>query len=271
VEPRHLRASRHALSSQSTLRTLYARPVSYAYAVRGSSGFRGLCEDYVEANQAMENLVATAPRTNSLSREEILRAAVEVADREGFESLSMRNLAQQLNTAPMSLYRHVANKEDLLDGMIDIVFGEIDVPSGQPNWKSEMRQRAIETRAALSRHPWANGLMESRTSPGPNNSRYHDAFMGCLREAGFPFRQAVHAYNAVQSYTYGFCLQEAHLRFETPEESVELAAATLGDHAEEYPYIAEVAAEFAKSGGYDFDEEFEIALDLILDAIERFK
>lgn len=206
-----------------------------------------------------------------LSRDRIVAAAVELAATHGLEALSMRTLAEELGTAPMSLYRHVANKEDLLDAMIDVVFGEIDVPSGQLDWKAEMRQRAIETRAALSRHRWANGLMESRTHPGPANSRYHNAFMGCLREAGFPFRQAVHAYNAVQSYTYGFCLQEMHLGFETPEESVELAAETLGDHADEYPYIAEVAAEFAKSGGYDYDEEFEIALDLILDAIEKFK
>ena len=212
-----------------------------------------------------------APRAEGLSRDRIVAAAVELASVEGLGALSMRTLADQLGTAPMSLYRHVANKEDLLDAMIDVVFGEIDVPSGQLDWKAEMRQRAIETRAALSRHRWANGLMESRTHPGPANSRYHNAFMGCLREAGFPFRQAVHAYNAVQSYTYGFCLQEMHLGFETPEESVELAAETLGDHADEYPYIAEVAAEFAKSGGYDYDEEFEIALDLILDAIEKFK
>lgn len=206
-----------------------------------------------------------------LSRERIVEAAVGLADAGGVDSLSMRTLADELDTAPMSLYRHVANKEDLLDAMIDLVFGEIDVPLRQPDWKAEMRQRAIETRAALSRHRWANGLMESRTHPGPANARYHDAFMGCLRGAGFRFRQAVHAYNAVQSYTYGFCLQEMHLGFETPEESVELAATTLGGHAEEYPYIAEVAAEFARSGGYDYDEEFEIALDLILDAIQELK
>jgi AcrR family transcriptional regulator len=215
--------------------------------------------------------VAATTRTPPLTRDRIVQAAVKIADGRGFDGISMRTLADKLGTAPMSLYRHVANKEDLLDAMIDVVFGEIDVPSGQPDWKAEMRQRAIETRAALSRHRWANGLMESRTTPGPNNARYHNEFMGCLREAGFPFRQAVHAYNAVQSYTYGFCLQEMYLAFETAEESVEVAAETLGDHAGEYPYIAEVAAEFAKSGGYDFDEEFEIALDLILDAIERFK
>jgi AcrR family transcriptional regulator len=212
-----------------------------------------------------------AASSTPLSRERIVSAAVALADAEGFESLSMRKLAEELDAAPMSLYRHVANKDELLDGMIDLVFGEAEVRSSQPNWKAEMRERAFATRSALSRHRWANGLMESRTSPGPANARYHNAFIGCLREAGFPFRQAVHAYNAVQSYTYGFCLQERYLSFETPEESAELATTTLADHADEYPYIAEVAAEFAKSGGYNFDEEFEIALDLILDAIERLR
>jgi AcrR family transcriptional regulator len=214
---------------------------------------------------------AKAAKPDALTRDRIVAAAVELADAGGFDALSMRTLACELGTAPMSLYRHVANKEDLLDAMIDLVFAEADVPSGQQDWKTEMRDRAMATRAALSRHPWANGLMETRTKPGPANSSYHNAFMGCLREAGFPFRQAVHAYNTVQSYTYGFCLQEMQLEFDTPEESAELAAVTLGDHAKEYPYIAEVAAEFAKSGGYDYDEEFEIALDLILDAIEVFR
>src|ERR687891_1809306 len=211
------------------------------------------------------------PENEPLSCERIARAAVALADADGIDGLSMRKLALELGSAPMSLYRHFANKERLLDAMVDLVFSEAEVPTGQTDWKSEMRERATATRAALSRHRWANGLMETRASPGPANSRYHNAFMGCLREAGFPFRQAVHAYNAVQSYTYGFCLQEMQLEFETPEESVELAATTLGDHAEEYPYIAEVAAEFAKSGGYDYDQEFEIALDLILDAIEVFR
>ena len=206
-----------------------------------------------------------------LSRERIVGAAVALADEIGFEAWSMRKLAEELGAAPMALYRHVASKEDLLDGMIDVVFGEIDVPSGQPDWKAEMRQRAIETRAALSRHRWANGLMESRTNPGPANAAYHNAFMGCLREAGFPFRQAVHAYNAVQSYTYGFALQEKYLAFETAEESVDVARVTIEDHAAQYPYLAEVLAEFTASGGYDYDEEFEISLDLILDSIEQFK
>jgi AcrR family transcriptional regulator len=207
----------------------------------------------------------------ALSRERIVQTAVALADEIGFEACSMRRLAEEVDAAPMALYRHVANKDDLLDGMIDVVFNEIDVPSGQSDWKAEMRRRAIETRAALSRHRWANGLMESRSNPGPANAAYHNAFMGCLREAGFPFRQAVHAYNAVQSYTYGFALQEKYLTFETAEESVDVARTTIGDHAAEYPYLAEVLAEFTATGGYDYDEEFEIALDLILDSVEQLK
>jgi AcrR family transcriptional regulator len=211
-----------------------------------------------------------SPQPVPLSRDRVLQAAMALADRAGFESLSMRKLAVELDAAPMALYRHVANKEDLLDGMIDIVFSEIDVPSSRSDWKAEMRQRAVATREALSRHRWANGLMESRTSPGPANLRYHNAFMGCLRKAGFPFRKAVHAYNAVQSYTYGFALQEKYLSFETPEESAELARTTVGDHAAEYPYLAEVVLEFSKSG-YDYTEEFEFSLDLILSAIEQLR
>ena len=211
---------------------------------------------------------APKPRV-ALNRERIVQAAVAIADQIGFESCSMRKIAEELDAAPMALYRHVVSKDDLLDGMIDVVFAEIDVPSGQSDWISEVRQRAVKTRAALNRHRWANGLMESRINPGPANAAYHNAFMGCLREAGFPFRQAVHAYNAVQSYTYGFALQEKYLAFETAEESVDVARMTIEEHAAEYPYLAEVVAEFASSGGYDYDEEFEIALDLILDSIER--
>ncbi|MGH2754379.1 MAG: TetR/AcrR family transcriptional regulator [Actinomycetota bacterium] len=211
------------------------------------------------------------PNSQGLSKDRIVEAAVALADEIGFESCSMRKLAEELDAAPMALYRHVASKEDLLDGMIDVVFAEIDVPSGQSDWKAELRQRAIETRAALFRHRWANGLMESRTKPGPANAAYHNVFMGCLREAGFPFRQAVHAYNAVQSYTYGFALQEKYLSFETAEESVDVARMTIEEHAAQYPYLAEVVEEFTRSGGYDYDEEFEIALDLILDSIEQFK
>ena len=205
-----------------------------------------------------------------LNRHRVIDAAVALADAGGFDSLSMRNLADELGAAPMALYRHVANKEDLLDGMIDLVFGEIDFPFPTTDWKSSMRRRAVSARAALLRHRWAIGLMESRLHPGPASAEHHNATMGCLREAGFPFREAVHAYNLLDSYTYGFALQEKYIPFETPEESAEMAQVTVGERGDEFPYLAEVVAELGKRG-YDYTEEFEFGLDLILDSLERYK
>ncbi len=210
-----------------------------------------------------------APRRVPLSRERVLRAAVALADRAGIESVSMRKLAEELGVVPMALYKHVANKDELLDGMVDIVFGEIEFPSSGADWKTALRQRAIAARAALARHPWAIGLMKSRTRPGPANLGHHNAGMGYLREAGFSFRMALHAYSALDSYTYGFALQEKSLPFETPEESAAVAELMLRPFpADEYPYLAEVVVELGKSG-FNYTEEFEFALDLLLDGIER--
>ena len=206
-----------------------------------------------------------------LGKERIVQAAVALADAGGFESLSMRNLAQALDAGPMSLYRHFANKEELLDGMIDVVFAEIYSPVIGGPWKTELRERGLSAREALRRHRWAVGLMETRMSPGPASAQHHNAMLGCLREAGFPFRDAVHAYNLLDSYTYGFALQEKTIPFETPEQSAEMAKVTVGEKGSEYPYLAEVVVEFASSGGYDYTEEFGFGLDLILDGLERFK
>jgi AcrR family transcriptional regulator len=207
-------------------------------------------------------------RQASLSRDLVVRSAVALADAGGFDSLSMRKLAEVLGAAPMALYRHVANKEDLIDGMVDIVFGEIDPPAIGGDWKVELRKRGVSARAALRRHSWAVGLMETRMSPGPASGEHHNATMGCLREAGFSFRDAVHAYSVLDSYTYGFALQEKTIPFETPEESAEMAATTVGELGAEYPYLAEVVVELGRSG-YDYAEEFEFGLDLILDGLER--
>ena len=212
-----------------------------------------------------------APRRVPLSRERVLRTAVALADRAGIESLSMRRLAEELGVVPMALYKHVANKDELLDGMVDLVFCEIEFPSSGADWKTALRQRAFSTRAALARHPWAIGLMESRTRPGPANVRHHNGGMGCLREAGFSFRMALHAYTALDSYTYGFALQEKSLPFETPEESAAVAELMLRPFpADEYPYLAEGVVELGKSG-FNYTEEFEFALDLLLDGIERLR
>jgi AcrR family transcriptional regulator len=204
-----------------------------------------------------------------LSSARVLQAAVALADQAGLEAFSMRGLAQELGVVPMALYKHVANKDELLDGMVDIVFSEIELPSGDLDWRSAMRRRAISTREALKRHSWAIGMMESR-HPGPANLRNHDAVMGCLRRAGFQFEMAVHAYSTQDAYIYGFALQEKDLAFETPGSAGEAAqrrAETIGA-LEDYPYLAEIATKLPESG-YDSAVEFAWGLDLILDGLER--
>ena len=209
----------------------------------------------------------TRSKTRSLSRERIVGKAVALAAAGGMDALSMRKLAEELATAPMSLYRHVANREDLLDGMVDVVFGEMYPPAIGGNWKSELRKRGVSARTALRRHPWAIGLMETRMHPGTASAIHHNATMGCLREAGFGFGDAVHAYSLLDSYTYGFALQEKTIPFETPAESAEMAQTTVADRGVDY--LAEVVTELGKKG-YDYDEEFGFGLDLILDGLERF-
>jgi AcrR family transcriptional regulator len=206
-----------------------------------------------------------------LTRERILDAAIALADDGGFESLSMRKLAGACGVEAMSLYNHVANKEDLLDGLVDIVFSEIDVPSlDETDWRSAMRQRAVSVRDALNRHRWAVGLMEGRMHPGPATLRNHDAVLGCLRGAGFAFRDAVHAMSVMDAYIYGFALQEKHLPFDAPEEVahvMEVQRRHVPDMTA-YPHLVEVATEMARAG-YDYATEFAFGLDLILDGLER--
>ena len=205
-----------------------------------------------------------------LSRDRVLQTALALADAGGLESLSMRKLGEAVGVEAMSLYNHVPSKGDLLDGLIDLVFGEIELPDGANGWKAAMRQRAISARAVLSRHRWAIGLMESRTTPGPATLRHHDAVLGLLREAGFPLGLAAHAYSALDSYSYGFALQEASLPFETGPETAELAQAMLAQFpAAEYPHLAEFTFEYVLQPGYDYASEYEYGLDLILDGVER--
>jgi AcrR family transcriptional regulator len=210
-----------------------------------------------------------------LNRERVLRAAIALADKAGFESLTMRKLAKELGVEAMSLYNHVANKADILDGIIDIVFSEIEPPRVGGDWRSAMRQRATSTREALARHRWAVGLMESQMTPGPANIRLHDSVLGCLRQAGFSVEMAVHAYSLQDSYIYGFALQEkgfAVQRSSLPAEEESLAKAMLRQlPADDYPYIAETVGGYVTGDGYDFADEFEFGLDLILDALERLR
>ena len=205
-----------------------------------------------------------------LNRERVLRAAVALADAGGIESLTMRRLGEALGVEAMSLYHHVANKDDLLDGMVDAVFGEIDLPSDAADWRTAMRERAISARQVLSRHPWATALMNSRTTPGPATLRHHDTVIGTLREAGFSITMAAHAFSAIDSYTYGFALQEASLPFDSAEQTTEVAQMILAQlPAGEYPHLTELTIEHVLRPGYDYGDEYEFGLDLILDGLER--
>jgi AcrR family transcriptional regulator len=207
-----------------------------------------------------------------LSRERVLRAAVAFADGSGIGSLSMRKLGESLGVEAMSLYNHVPNKDALLDGMVDLVFGEIDLPASGADWRTAMRERAVSARRAMSRHPWAIGLMESRTSPGPATLRHHDAVIGSLREAGFSIEMAAHAFSVLDSYIYGFALQEATLPFDTPDQTADLAQMIMSQFpADEYPHLTELTVEHVLQPGYDYGDEFEFGLDLILDGLERLR
>jgi AcrR family transcriptional regulator len=207
-----------------------------------------------------------------LSRERVFQAAVVLADERGVESLTMRALGDQLGIEAMSLYHYVANKDELLDGMVEVVLSEIELPTTDADWKTAMRRRAISTRQALARHRWAVGLLQSRTSPGPANFRLVNAVLGCLRKAGFSVENAAHAYSALDAYIYGFALQEKTMPVDTPQELAEAAENIRRQFsADEYPHIAETITEHITKSGYDFADEFEFGLDLILDGLERLR
>lgn len=207
-----------------------------------------------------------------LSRERVLETAIALADERGAEALTMRKLAAELNVEAMSLYNHVENKYDLLDGMINIVFGEIEVPSPGGDWKKELRARAMSTRTALNRHRWAIGEMEGRTDIGPENMRVHEAVLACLRGAGFSVEMTIHAYSVQDAYIYGFVLQETDMSSETPEDFAKEARRQMKEYESlhsDFPNLVEVVGGHVSEHGYDYDTEFLFGLDVILDGLER--
>jgi AcrR family transcriptional regulator len=204
----------------------------------------------------------------ALSRERVLQGAVAVADAGGITALTIRSLAAQLGAKPMSVYYHVANKDEILDGIVDVVFSEIDLPHVGGDWRTEMTRRAHSARRVLRLHPWATPLLESRISPGPASLRHHDAVLGTLRAAGFPRALTAHAYALLDAYIYGFALQESSLPFEGPDGVGEVAEPILrlmstGD----YPHLVEMATSYYTRPGYDFGDEFDFGLNLVLDAL----
>jgi len=210
----------------------------------------------------------TAPSRAPLSRQRALTTAVALADKEGIGSLTMRRLARELGVEAMSLYHHVANKDDILDGMVDTVFSEIDLPSDGSEWKAAMRQRATSARAALTRHPWAIGLMDSRISPGPATLRHHNAVLASCRRAGFSVQLSAHAFSLLDSYLYGFVLQEVNMPFDASADLEEVVETMMPPFpAGDYPYLVELTTDYILQPGYSFGNEFEYGLDLILDSL----
>jgi AcrR family transcriptional regulator len=209
------------------------------------------------------------PRRVPLSRERVLDAAMKLADQGGLESLSMRKLGQELGAEAMAVYYYFANKDEVIDGMVDIVFSEIELPNDGASWKAAMRERATSLRDVLLRHRWAIGLMEARRNAGPANLRHHDAVIGSLRAADFGMDLAAHAYSLLDSYIYGFALTKMNLPFQATEEVAEVAQGMLQRFpVDEYPNLVAIIAERMKPG-YDYGDEFEYGLDLILDGLEK--
>jgi AcrR family transcriptional regulator len=211
-------------------------------------------------------------KTVALSRDRLLREAVSLADAEGIDALTMRRLGRALSAGAMSLYHYVANKEELLDGMVDLVFAEIEAPTSDSDWRDGLRRRSQSARDVLLRHSWAISLMESRTNPGPANLRHREAVTACLREAGFSIEMTAHANWLLDSYVYGFVLQEASLPFDTAEELADMADDVFMPllPPEQYPYLNETAG-MLLAAGYDHTTEFTFGLDVILEALERLR
>ena len=217
-------------------------------------------------NEALE---AAASTRQALTPQRVIAAAVTIADAIGVDALTIRKLATELDVKPMTIYHHVPNKEAIIDGMVDLVFSEIDLPPTDVDWKQAIRQRAASARAVLARHPWAAPLMESRTSPGPATLRHHDAVLGCLRTGGFSIEMTAHAYALVDAFVYGFALQEASLPATAGDEMADLAQAMTAAMPEgEYPNLVEFTTEHVLRPGYDFGHEFDFGLDLILDGLD---
>jgi AcrR family transcriptional regulator len=201
-----------------------------------------------------------------LTRERVLRAAIDIADRSGIESLTMRRLGQELGVEAMSLYNHVANKDDILDGIVDLVLGDIHVPPTGTHWRTAMRERALSAHEVLLAHPWAAMQIMSRFNIGLGMTRYLDATLGRLREGGFSIEGALDAWHALDSHIYGFTLQELGLPFDAAEAPRVSADVLAQLSTAEYPHVVEIISHVMRSGRV---EDFEFGLELILDGLQR--
>lgn len=219
----------------------------------------------------VKNISGTPGSKIQLSRELVLQRAMELADEAGLAALTMRSLAQSLGVKPMSVYYYVANKSEILDGLVDMVFDQADAARSLPGgrWQHAMRERAITLRNTLGHHRWALGLIESRTSPGTATLRHHNETLGTLLGAGFPVELAARAYALLDSYIYGFVLQESTIPVVKGTSAVDISA-PMTRHFEsgKYPHLVQVATDVVMKPGYDFGNQFEGGLDLILHGLE---
>lgn len=200
----------------------------------------------------------------------MIEGAVRLADRIGSDALTIRKIADEIDAKPMTIYHHVPNKEAIIDGMVDYVFAEIDLPPEGDDWRSALLVRSRSMRAVLADHPWAAPLMESRTSAGPATMKHHDAVLGCLRGAGFSLQLTAHAYAILDAFLYGFALQEATLPATEGEDMHELAESVIDQMpADTYPHMTEFATKHVLQPGYSFGDSFEVGLNLILDGLEQ--
>ncbi|WP_436886245.1 TetR/AcrR family transcriptional regulator [Nocardiopsis dassonvillei] len=191
-----------------------------------------------------------------------------LADTDGLGAVTMRSLAQALDVKPMSLYHYVRGKEDLLDGMVDLVFGRIDLPDVDRPWRAEIRRRAVSARTVLARHPWALALMDTRTAPGPATLRHHDSVVGVLMNSGFSPAMTERAYAIIDAYVYGFVLQEASLPLDDRRGTAEVVRSVMaGFDQERYPHLAGFASVHLMRADHAFGGHFEPGLDLVLDAV----
>lgn len=217
---------------------------------------------------------SSAEKREPLSRERVLTGALAVADAEGVGSLTMRLLAEHLGVKPMALYHHVANKSEIVDGIVDRVFSEIELPSIGGAWRPEMARRARSARHVLRRHPWSIPLLQSRIHPGPATLRHHDTVIGTLRAAGFSVPMTAHAYALLDAYIFGFALSEAALPIHGPDTDTdtvaEVAESIMSQFlAEDYPHLSEFSTEHVLKPDYDYGQEFDFGLELVLDGLAR--
>lgn len=197
-----------------------------------------------------------------------LQVALALADEEGIEAVTMRRLARELGVEAASLYHHVQGKNQILDGLVDLVAAEIEPPASSTDWRTAISRRAHNTRAGLRRHPWAVSLMASRTSPGPATLRLLEAGIRCFREGGFSVVLAAHAISAVDSYVHGFVLQEVNLPFRDESELTAMAGAIMETFpASEFPYLFEMTVEHVLQQGYAYSTEFDSGLKVVLDGV----